>query len=213
MRDKMIKEKRDESIRMILDAAMQVFAEAGYEGARVDEIARRAGINKAMIYYRIGDKKALYEAVIHDVFGDIAELISENIRNESSPEEKFKLYITNLSKVMAEHPSFPRIMMREIASGWTHFSEAIVKDIAGILVIVKGIIDEGVRKGVFIEINPLVVHIMVIGTLLLFTMSQPMRKNFQYLLAGKADIPVSNSPHDIISEVQKVVLRALKVKR
>jgi AcrR family transcriptional regulator len=65
MGDQKIREKRDESIRQILDAAMEVFAEAGYEGARVDEIARRAGINKAMVYYRIGDKKTLYQEVIH----------------------------------------------------------------------------------------------------------------------------------------------------
>jgi TetR/AcrR family transcriptional regulator len=210
MKEKKIKEKRDESVHRILDAAMEVFAEAGYEGARVDEIAKRAGVNKAMIYYRIGDKKTLYEEVIHDVFGDVVELIRGNIRDESSPEEKFKIYIANLSKVMAEHPPFPRIMMREIASGWTHFSEAVVKDIAGILIIVKEIIDEGVGKGVFIGINPLVVHLMVIGTLLLFNLSLPMRKNYQYLLAGKIDIAEGEAPDNIIPEVQRIMLRALK---
>jgi TetR/AcrR family transcriptional regulator len=71
MRTKILKEKRDESIHRILDAAMEVFAEVGYEGARVDEIAKRAGVNKAMIYY-------------HNVFGDTAERISENIQDAQS---------------------------------------------------------------------------------------------------------------------------------
>ena len=124
--------------------------------------------------------------------------------------EKFKIYIANLSEVMAEHPPFPRIMMREIASGWTHFSEAVVKDIAGILIIVKEIIDEGVAKGVFIGINPLVVHLMVIGTLLLFNLSLPMRKNYQYLLAGKIDVAEGEALDNIIPEVQRIMLRALK---
>jgi len=210
MRNKILKEKRDESVRRILDAAMEVFAEVGYEGARVDEIAKRAGVNKAMIYYRIGDKKTLHEDVIRDVFGDIVERISENIKDEVSPEEKLKTYIANLATTMSQHPSFPRIMMREVASGWVHFSEGVAKDIASILVIVRDIIDEGVKKGVFIDMNPLVVHLMTIGTMLLFNLSTPMRKNFQHLLTGKIKVSDSGSFEDIVPEIQRMMLRALK---
>ena len=210
MADRKINEKRDESIRQILGAAMEVFAEVGYEGARVDEIARRAGVNKAMIYYRIGDKKTLYEEVIHDVFGDTVGRISENIRDELSPEEKFKIYLANIAKTMAEHPSLPRIMMREVASGWSNFSEAVVKDIAGILVIIKDIIDDGVKKGVFIDINPIVVHLMAIGTMLLFNLSMPVRRNFYHLLEGNINVHREASFEHIIPEIEKMMLRALK---
>jgi TetR/AcrR family transcriptional regulator len=209
MTNKRLKQKQDHSIRMILDAAMEVFAESGYEGARVDEIAKRAGVNKAMVYYRIGDKKTLYEEVIRNVFGDTAERISENIRDELSPEEKFKIYIANLAKTMSQHPSFPRIMMREVASGWTNFSEAVVKDIAGILVIIKDIIDEGIRKGVFIDINPIIVHLMVIGTMLLFNLSLPIRKKFYYQLEREIDVPDDSSIDNIVPEIQRVMLRIL----
>jgi TetR/AcrR family transcriptional regulator len=211
MRNKTIDKKRDESVRRILDAAMEVFAESGYEGARVDEIARKAGVNKAMVYYRIGDKKTLYEKVIHDVFGDTVERISENIRDELSPEEKFKIYIANLAKTMAEHPSLPRIMMREVASGWTHFSEVIVKDIGGILLIIRDIIDDGVKKGVFIDINPVVVHLMAIGTMLLFNLSMPVREKLYHLLEGKINAPDNASIINIVPEIQRMMLRALKV--
>ena len=53
-------ERRDR----ILDAASAVFAELGFAGARVDDIAERAGVNKAMLYYHVGDKQALYSAVL-----------------------------------------------------------------------------------------------------------------------------------------------------
>jgi AcrR family transcriptional regulator len=210
MGEEKLKEKRDESVRRIMDSAMEVFAEAGYEGARIDEIARRAGVNKAMVYYRIGDKKTLYEEVIHDVFGDTAERISENIQDELSPEEKFKVYLANIAKTMAEHPSLPRIMMREVASGWSNFSEAVVKDIAGILVIIKDIIDDGVRKGVFIDINPIVVHLMAVGTMLLFNLSMPVRKNFYNLLEGNIKVSKAASFQHILPEIEKMMLRALK---
>ena len=210
MKDNKIMERRDESVRRILEAAMETFAEVGYEGARVDEIAKRAGVNKAMIYYRIGDKKTLYEEVLHDVFGNTVERISENIQDDLSPEEKFKIYIANLAKTMEQHPCFPRIMMREVASGWTHFSEAVVKDIAGILVIIRTIIDEGIKKGVFIDINPVVVHFMVIGTMLLFNLSMPVREKFYHLFEGKIDTLNKDSLINIVPEIQGMILRALK---
>jgi AcrR family transcriptional regulator len=85
-----LKEKRDESVHRIHEAAMSVFAEEGYSGARVDEIAKRAGLNKAMIYYRIGDKLALYTEVIHSLFGEIGAAIKGNIPNDASPEESLR---------------------------------------------------------------------------------------------------------------------------
>ena len=48
----------------IVGAASAIFADKGFAGARVDEIARRAGVNKAMLYYHVGDKQALYTAVL-----------------------------------------------------------------------------------------------------------------------------------------------------
>ncbi len=52
----------------ILDAASSVFAADGFGGARVDEIARRAGVNKALLYYHVGNKQALYTAVLMRTF-------------------------------------------------------------------------------------------------------------------------------------------------
>src|SRR5580765_4440836 len=48
----------------ILEAAFSGFAAKGFAGARVDEIARQAGINKRMLYHYFGDKKALFREVL-----------------------------------------------------------------------------------------------------------------------------------------------------
>jgi hypothetical protein len=101
-------------------------------------------------------------------------------------------------------------MMREIASGWSHFSDVVIKDIGGILVIVSAIIDEGIKKGVFIDINPIVVHFMVIGTMILFNLSVPVREKFNQLFEGKIDALNNNSLINIVPEIQNMILRALK---
>lgn len=57
--------------RDILVAAREEFVEHGFEGARVDRVAERAGSNKRMLYHYIGNKEALYARVLRDAYRDI----------------------------------------------------------------------------------------------------------------------------------------------
>ena len=56
----------------ILAAAAREFADRGYAGAGVDRIARRARVNKAMLYYHFKSKRALYRRVLRQTFGEVA---------------------------------------------------------------------------------------------------------------------------------------------
>ena len=66
-------ERLSKTAEKILTVARAVFAEHGYNGAHMDEIARRANVNKATLYYQIGDKDTLYANVIHCVIGSVAQ--------------------------------------------------------------------------------------------------------------------------------------------
>ena len=205
------KEKRDESVRKILEAAMAVFAEEGYSGARVDEIARRAGLNKAMIYYRIGDKQTLYTEVIHNLFGEIGAAIKGNIPEDIEPEEKLKLYIRGLTGTIAEHPYLPGIMMRELASGGGNINEVVAKDFAGILAVPGKIISEGIRKGIFIKTNPMIIHMMVVGFMMFFRTTEPVRKRYSAMLTDTIREIDTKSISDGMEEIERLILKAIKV--
>lgn len=60
----------------LLASATEVFVKKGFSGARVDEIARRAKANKAMIYYHFGSKEGLYKAVLLKYIGGLHEEIA-----------------------------------------------------------------------------------------------------------------------------------------
>jgi TetR/AcrR family transcriptional regulator len=210
MGKKGLKEKRDETIRHILDAATEVFADAGFAGARMDVIAKRAGVNKAMIYYRIGDKEALYIKVLHEVFGTTAERIARNIRDEHSPEEKLRSYIDQFARAIESHPSMPYIIMREMASRGRQLNEVIAGDLLSILAIVKKILDDGLKTGAFIQTDPLILHIMVIGVIVLLKVSAPMRRIFSSLLPDNLKGIESRSFEETVVELEKMILRAVK---
>ena len=78
----------------ILVAARKVFAENGYNGTHVDEIAAQAGVNKATLYYQIGDKDTLYANVIHQVLGNVAQDIADSVAKADHPEDKLKIYVS-----------------------------------------------------------------------------------------------------------------------
>ena len=58
---------------LLLAAARRDFARRGFEGARVDEIAKRAGVNKQLVYHHFGNKEDLYRLVLENVYTEIRE--------------------------------------------------------------------------------------------------------------------------------------------
>src|SRR6185295_6636264 len=93
----------------ILAAAAVEFAARGYSGARVDRIARRARVNKAMIYYHFGSKQALYRERLRAVEASGAE-----------PSAMLNRAIETIAELTGEKTFFPSIMLREIAEGGAH---------------------------------------------------------------------------------------------
>ena len=60
----------EKSVRRILEAALDEFQKKGFEGARVDEIAKKAGVNKALIYYYFESKEKILEAIFDEMKKD-----------------------------------------------------------------------------------------------------------------------------------------------
>ena len=203
------KSKQDGTVNRIKKAATRVFAEAGFSGARVDEIARRAGVNKAMIYYHIGDKKALYTEVLHDVFKDTTDRMAQNIKESETVDEKLKKFIHNLAATMDQYPYLPLIMQREIASGGQHLPDLVIKDLNNMIGVMKTILDEGAEKGVFIQTLPIIVHLMVVGAFSFYKAGWPIRARLASLPNDlkRSDSQVSGT---IAGEIEKLILKAIR---
>ena len=168
-------DKPGKTAEKILIAARAVFAEKGYSGTHVDEIAERAGVNKATLYYQIGDKDTLYANVIHQVLGNTANGVAEAVAQVDHPEEKLKAYIHYIASAVDKNPELPPIMMREIASGGATLPQVVAEDIASVVTILIGILDEGKKEGIFTETIPFLIHMMIMGTILFYKGSVPIK--------------------------------------
>jgi TetR/AcrR family transcriptional regulator len=203
------KEKSDKTVERILAAARTVFSEKGYNGAHVDEIAERAGVNKATLYYQIGDKDTLYANVIHQVLGHTAQGIADAVANVDHPEEKLKAYITFIADAVDKNPEWPPIMMREMAADGAHLPRVVVEDIVAVLTVLFGILEEGRKKGIFVEVTPFLIHMMIVGTILFYKKATPIKDRQSWLPAAiKArDKKLKAS---LGEEVATLVLKAIK---
>lgn len=172
----MVSRKRDAaaSRRRLLDAATAEFAARGFAGAKVDRIAAKARLNKAMIYYHFGSKAALYRDILLDVFRTIADAVGRE--PAGSPPERLGRFIRELATVAADRPHFAAIWLREMAEGAAHVDPPVVEQVQRILGVLGGIIAAGVKSGQFHDRHPLVVQLGIVGPVLTFLASAPARR-------------------------------------
>lgn len=204
-----VSERKGETVARIIAAAKDVFAEEGFAGARVDEIAHRAGVNKATLYYHIGDKQALYAEVIHDVIGATGQKIAEEIARMTDPEEKLRIYIRSLTETISRNPEIPRIMMRELASGGQNLPDVFFQDLALVFATITGIVEDGVRSGVFVETIPLLVHLMTMGAIIVTKVSGPIIIKHPGMAEVLRNLDPSLFPL-VDAEIERLILRSIK---
>lgn len=68
----------------ILDAALEEFAAKGYAGARMEDIARRAGVAKGTLYLHFGDKEGLFNGLAESAFAPMHSLAKEILRRQDA---------------------------------------------------------------------------------------------------------------------------------
>lgn len=194
----------------ILDAASRAFAEEGFAGARVDEIARRAGVNKAMLYYHIGDKRALYGEVLKRNFGRIEKALEENLPDEGSAADRLRAVITIVERAIAANPDHPRIVLREFASGAANLPEEILRRMLGLLTVVGDILAEGAGSGEFRHTEPVMTHLTLVGALLMLNVVSPLRERFTDL-GSTIDVPGADT--DTATFLGDLLLRGIAAPR
>ena len=121
--------KNKDTEGQILNAAENVFQKKGMDGARMQEIADEAGINKAMLHYYYRSKQLLFEAVFTKAFSLLAPQLNKILNDDSSIEEKVKNFTNNYISFISKHPYLPNFIIQELNRN-TKFFEKIQQNAA-----------------------------------------------------------------------------------
>ncbi len=140
--------------RRILDAAEPIFAARGLAGARTEEIAVAARVNKALLYYYFHSKAQLHRAVLERLFRQLHQSIIAAGSASRSPRDRLLAFVNGYFDFVASHPSYPRLVQRQamessgqrewmVRSFFRPFHARLSRTIA-----------EGVKAGEFRPVDP-----------------------------------------------------------
>jgi len=196
----------------LIDAGATVFARLGFAGATTETIAREAGVNKAMISYHFGSKEGLYRAVLASGFSEALARMGPlgQAPPNSSAVELLGRFIESMAATFAHRPTFPLLIQHEALAGGEALDREAVPYMARILELLDAIINRGVAEGVFRPTHPMLLQFQIVGTLLLYFSTRPLRER----LAGRGEIPLTLPTLDeMVHHIHESLLHGLSPDR
>jgi AcrR family transcriptional regulator len=194
----------------ILNAAAEEFYEKGFAGARVDEIARRVGINKALLYYHVGNKDELFVRVAARSLEAARVRVEAAAAGAEEPEAKLRSVVQAFVEEAREDRHL-LLILREVTTGGHRLPDQVIEKLPPIARVTAGVLLQGARQGVFRSTNPLLVHLIVTASALFLTVGQPIRER----LDARGQLP----PQMVIDQDQipeliaDIVLNGVSVKK
>ena len=138
------------TVDQILAAAEREFAERGFSGTRLQDIADAVGIQKPSLFYHFANKDELYKAVVLAVLEPFESLVSSIVSAENEPiERRLIRLIEGIIEVLAEHRHRAKFMLRALmAEPEVGESDDLTGHIVGLLAGLTRFLKAGMRAGV-----------------------------------------------------------------
>jgi TetR/AcrR family transcriptional regulator len=162
--------------RKILAAAVEVFADKGFDGARTDEIAAKSGVNKAMIYYYFKSKENLYTVIVETLFEKVYLILNTHLSHVdvTTPAQGILSFVDSYLDFIYSHRIFLRVMLWDLARGG-----AIVSRVAGRVMREKtdqamAVFRQAGRDGYLRPFDPKHLFVNMMGMILFFFFAEPV---------------------------------------
>jgi TetR/AcrR family transcriptional regulator len=188
-------------------AAADLFSRHGFDAVTVHDIAKAAGVNRAMLYYHFADKLALYRDIVCRMLDAAAARVGAIVDEPLSAPEKLERFIASFVTLADSHPYFPPLMLREIAEGALHFDSDILSRMRTVFLAFVRVLSEGHDAGLFRSVNPVLAYMSVIGPVLLNAARERVAQQ-----PGRDQLPMfTQVPHDELTRhMTRVALQMLK---
>jgi len=162
--------KSERTRKAILDAAEELFSALGYEGASLDAIGERAGIQGTAILYHFSSKRVLYEATLERLFSPLLGELSEMLRRPEPVAARLEATVDAIVRYAAEHPNAPRLLLREAASPGGDAREIIEAQAASNA---AGVMAAFASQSGDPEVDPVMVVNIIVGAICFYFVGPP----------------------------------------
>jgi TetR/AcrR family transcriptional regulator len=189
--------------RKLMSAGARLFAARGYEGTSLDALTAAAGVNKALVRYHFGGKRGLYNAVFLEAVEAGVELI-EAVRESRQPApERLAEFVDAIGALFEQRRHFAPMVLREWMSGGAHVEPKVMAKFVQFFQVDREILESGSRHRQLRKVDPHSAHLALIGSLVFFQATRPLRKQRQ-------DIPAASpEPGAYLAVVKDLFLNGL----
>lgn len=149
----------------ILDAATHVFSEKGYYRAKIEDIAAQAGVGKGTVYEYFSSKKHLYEETMYNVMELYISKGLEAMGRTKDPREKLKIFIRYQHLFFINKEHIARLLMQVSNEIRGDMLEKLMAYRTRLLKVVGSIIEEGIRQGLFRDVDTYYAAILFTGVI------------------------------------------------
>ncbi|MBE0649260.1 MAG: TetR/AcrR family transcriptional regulator [Bacteroidales bacterium] len=167
--------------QQILEAAKSVFLEKGMDGARMQEIADRAGINKALLHYYFRTKDKLFITIFRNLISNLFEQINLQLQNNDDIFDFVEKFVTNYIAMLEHNVYLPNFIMNEMNRNHENIvqifeSERVIQNVPKLEKIIKKSVEAG-------EIIPITAENLItdmIGLCVFPVVGKPVILNFLF---------------------------------
>ncbi|WP_025209424.1 TetR/AcrR family transcriptional regulator [Hippea sp. KM1] len=191
---------------LILKVAKELFTQKGFKATTMDEIAKRAKINKALIYYYFKDKNTLYSEIFRISLNEILSTIKQI--DPQKPLDAFFTYIKAFCQFAEKDSGFFAMLMGELSTSAKHMPQLALEMFLQAVGILNEILKEGKRIGVFREVNTLTIHLTIIGTISFIVCSREIRNDTERI--KKAPQFLKKEPESLCREIYLTITEGIK---
>jgi len=176
----MVKEKKDKSPdteERILNAANRVFEKKGYEGARMQEIADEAGINKALLHYYFRSKDKLFDRIFEEAFSQFWPFIQkESQKKVVNIRDLIAKLVNGYMDILEEKPFLAAFVVGEINRSPGRIKELLLSSGLEPEKVIK-IVQTAIDKGEIVKMDPRELIINVVGLSIFPFIARPLISN------------------------------------
>ncbi|MBL8138333.1 MAG: TetR family transcriptional regulator [Acidobacteria bacterium] len=197
---------------LVFKAGAEAFARSGFDGVGVDDIARAAGVNKAMLYYHFKNKLELYREVVRDMLHAVTTAVTAIVESDVAPPAKIERFIETLATMREARPWFPPLMMREMSAGAPHLDPATLLLLRGVFTAFGRILEQGVQSGHFRKVHPVLAYVTILGPMMMNAVreraaAEPGRAHLpMFALIPRKDL-IAHMQHTALSMLAKDTIR------
>lgn len=204
--DNIIKDQSTE--QRILVAAKKIFVKHGMTGARMQDIANEAGINKAMLHYYFRSKEKLFEVILKEAIGRLIPKLSEVFNGDETLYRKIELFCEQYIGTVKENPYIPLFIISELNRQPVKFIENIWGGISqSSLTKLVDQVNEEIEKGNIKPIQPFQLFINMLALCVFPFIGKPILQHFSKM----SDDQYAQMLEDRKKEVAEFIISAIRV--